>query len=78
MYLIRASGAALVLKGYAAWHLLWRMTIEAQNPADMRRNRQKSFVVIILSAQISGYLANPAHRSLNYRAICDAAQGMWE
>jgi hypothetical protein len=37
----------------------------AHYSADMRRNRQKSFVVIIYSAQISGFVANPAHRSLN-------------
>jgi hypothetical protein len=37
----------------------------AQYPADMRRNRQKPFVVIIYSAQISGVVANAAHRSLN-------------
>jgi len=37
----------------------------AQSSTDMRRNRQKSFVVIIYSAQISGFVANAAHRSLN-------------
>jgi hypothetical protein len=62
MYLIRAGGAALVLKGYAATHL---RIFGAHGFADMRRNRQKSFVVIIYSAQLRGFAANSAPESLN-------------